>query len=104
MDARPGSRNGWAMRTRDQFEDLRNEHPVAAIIRALGLMETTFHNRNGSLIANDGFEGKYWQEIWHAVSNLLATDLGNMDGGTLSTMLSCLAINAGWSESEVATW
>lgn len=102
-----GSVNDWWIRHRDTFEELgmtpgKKEHPVASLIRALGLYETRHFEDHGRLIAHDGYLGPVWLSMYAGVRDLLNGELGAMDGGLLSSMLTKLARNAGFSEEEIA--
>ena len=89
-----------ALKHREVFENLHNEHWIAAMIRALGKHETSFYNKYGARLATDGFEGKGWLCIWQELRSLLNVDLGGMQGRLLYAAMVALAVNAGFREED----
>lgn len=99
----PGSREGWWIKHRDVFEDLSHrEHPIAALMRALGLYETRHYETYKELLAHDQVLGPCWLTMFFEVRRLLNGELNGMDGGLCDSMLMALARNAGFSDKEIA--
>lgn len=78
------------------------ESPQPAIIRALGLWETEYHNKYGKLIAHDGWESRLWLEMWQTARNLLSADYDHrLLGRLMYDALVALALNAGFDEKDL---
>lgn len=78
------------------------ESPQPAIIRALGLWETEYHNKYGKLIAHDGLESRLWLEMWQTACNWLSFEYDHrLLGRLMYDALVALALNAGFDEKDL---
>lgn len=75
--------SGWALRHRRAFAT----HPVAGIIRAAAVYADDYQTRWENGIGADYVLGDYWEKILRSARGMLNGDLGNMDGGTLDTLI-----------------
>ncbi len=95
-------REVW-MKHRDTFEDLIHEDAFAAMMRALGLMESAYYYRMGVSISSDGVIGAGWLSmLQEARRSLYHMRSEALDGGLCDAMMVALAKNAGFEEREYA--
>lgn len=93
---------GWWVAHRDAFEDLFNEHPVAALMRAIGRYETAHFELRKTTIAHDLVLGKCWLTMFFEVRRLLNGVMLDLDAVLCERMLVALALNAGFEESDLS--
>ena len=80
-----------------------HEGPQPAMIRALGLWETEFYNKYGTLIAHDG-EKEVWLAVWKQVASWwLSCEYDHrLLGRLMYDALVALALNAGFAPEDIA--
>ena len=97
-----GRPSGWWIRHRDAFEDLFNESPIAALMRALGRYETAHWNTHVHAIAHDYVLGRSWLTMWFEVRRLaMGGELAQLDRELIQLMLRDLAYSAGFEDKEL---
>lgn len=102
LSRQPGSLPDWAFCHVETFDDLLKPHPIAELVRALGLYETAHWEAYGRRLAEDGVLGKCWLQAWFSVRSMLNGELGLLDGGACDSVLMAIGRNAGFNDKELS--
>lgn len=79
------------------------EGPQPAMIRALGIWETTLYEKHNIPIAHMGEEGKMWLSVWQTLRSWLSWEYDHrLLGRLMYDALVALALNAGFTTEDIA--
>ena len=83
--------HAWETRHNDAVLHPRGpERDFTKLVSAWIDYETAYRSRWGARIGEDGYTGPVWARIGAELRQLLSTDLGRLDGGTLDKAICSL--------------
>lgn len=89
--------NPWGTRHVNEFPI----HPVSCIVTELARYADWHESHYGTPVGDDGVLGDAWLDAIKAMRRLLDGDLGQLDAGTIDTLLADMAVAAGFDSKAL---
>ena len=93
---------GWQARHIQAWHSIKGPAAnIKRLVEALGMYADSHYARYESRIGEDGFLGPAWLAMLKACRVLLNGETGGLDCGTVDGLLCAMALNEGFSESDL---